>query len=155
MAKDDYSSTRKQEFEQLLNSVDISDEVVESSSKTTETPTSSESATTVSEFNPTDSLDATIESIKTYSDYMKMYEFIVNEYVTNYENMVSRYGLGDANMYQSMRDTVSQSVEQQRKQYGPLGNAAIVGRDNIIAFLKEYRDNLQHQIEQMSAALGG
>ncbi|MCQ9276482.1 hypothetical protein [Streptococcus suis] len=155
MSKDDYSSTRKQEFEQILNSVNISDEVVESSSKTTETPTSSESTATVSEFNPTDSSDATIESIKTYSDYMKMYEFIVNEYITNYENMVSQYGLGDATMYQSVRDTVSQSVEQQKKQYGPLGNAAIVGRAEIITFLKEYRDGLQQQIEQMSAALGG
>ncbi len=45
---------------------------------------------------------------------MKMYEFIVNEYITNYENMVSQYGLGDATMYQSVRDTVSQSVEQQK-----------------------------------------
>ncbi|MFX3926883.1 hypothetical protein ACJBXN_10560, partial [Streptococcus suis] len=80
----------------MLNSVDISDEVLESSSKTTETPTSSESTATFSEFNPTDSSDATIESIKTYSDYMKIYELIVNEYITNYENMVSQYGLGDA-----------------------------------------------------------
>ena len=47
------------------------------------------------------------------------------------------------------------SVEQQKKQYGPLGNAAIVGRAEIITFLKEYRDGLQQQIEQMSAALGG
>ncbi|MFX3725038.1 hypothetical protein ACJBP2_10655, partial [Streptococcus suis] len=77
-------------FEQILISVDICDEVVESSSITTETPTSSESSATVSEFNPTDSSDASIESIKTYIVYMKMYEFIVNVYITNYVNMVSQ-----------------------------------------------------------------
>ncbi|HEM3577616.1 TPA: hypothetical protein U1C15_001259 [Streptococcus suis] len=84
-----------------------------------------------------------------------MYEFIVNEYVTNYENMVSQHGLGDDATYQAMRDSVTQSVDEQKKQYGSLGNAEIIGKDDSVTFLKEYRDGLQQQLEQMSAALGG
>ncbi|HEL1959966.1 TPA: hypothetical protein U1W10_000271 [Streptococcus suis] len=84
-----------------------------------------------------------------------MYEFIVNEYVTNYENMVSQHGLGDDATYQAMRDSVTQSVDEQKAQYGLFGNAPIVGKDGIVQFLKEYRDSLQQQINDMSAALGG
>ncbi|WP_392367708.1 hypothetical protein, partial [Streptococcus suis] len=116
---------------------------------------SSGKATPVADFVPTDSADATIESIATYNDYLEMYEFIVNEYVTNYENMVSQHGLGDDATYQAMRDSVTQSVDEQKAQYGPLGNAPIVGKDGIVQFLKEYRDSLQQQINDMSAALGG
>lgn len=121
---------------------------------TTEASSSGETAP-VADFVPADSTDATIESIATYNDYLEMYEFIVNEYVTNYENMVSQHGLGDDATYQAMRDSVTQSVDEQKAQYGPLGNAPIVGKDGIVQFLKEYRDSLQQQINDMSAALGG
>lgn len=121
---------------------------------TTEASSSGE-ATPVADFVPADSTDATIESIATYNDYLEMYEFIVNEYVTNYENMVSQHGLGDDATYQAMRDSVTQSVDEQKAQYGLLGNAPIVGKDGIVQFLKEYRDSLQQQLNDMSAALGG
>lgn len=140
-----------------------SSSVLESSQSSTASSTevitteasSSGKATPVADFVPTDSADATIESIATYNDYLEMYEFIVNEYVTNYENMVSQHGLGDDATYQAMRDSVTQSVDEQKAQYGPLGNAPIVGKDGIVQFLKEYRDSLQQQINDMSAALGG
>ncbi|HFI0149277.1 TPA: hypothetical protein ACGO3A_000016 [Streptococcus suis] len=130
-----------------------------SSASSTEVSTSeassSSEATPATDFVPTDSTDATIESIETYNDYLEMYEFIVNEYVTNYENMVSQHGLGDDATYQAMRDSVTQSIDEQKKQYGLFGNAPIVGKDEIVQFLKEYRDSLQQQINDMSAALGG
>ncbi|HFI0257011.1 TPA: hypothetical protein ACGOVD_001702 [Streptococcus suis] len=155
MSSDSYSDQRSDDFEKILNSIDILGEVHKSTSASIETPASSEATQVISNFNPTDSSEATIESIKTYSDYMKMYEFIVNEYIANFENMVNQFGLGDASMYQSMRDTVSQTVEQQRAQYGPLGDAPIVGKDEIVQFLKEYRDSLQQQINEMSSIFGG
>lgn len=131
-----------------------STEASSTEASTTGTSSSSETAP-AADFVPTDSTDATIESIKTYNDYLEMYEFIVNEYVTNFENMVNQYGLGDDATYQAMRDSVTQSVDEQKAQYGLLGNAPIVGKDDIIQFLKEYRDSLQQQINDMSTALGG
>ncbi|HFR3894895.1 hypothetical protein ACEE44_07270 [Streptococcus sp. 32226D021BW] len=131
---------------------DTSSSVTQSSS---EQATSTSDTASATDFVPTDSTDATIESIETYDDYLEMYEFIVNEYVTNYENMVSQHGLGDDATYQAMRDSVTQSVDEQKAQYGLFGNAPIVGKDGIVQFLKEYRDSLQQQINDMSAALGG
>lgn len=106
-----------------------------------------------SDFNPTDTSDSTIESIVTYNDYLKMYEAIVNEYISNYEAVVSQYGLGDAESYQSMRDSVTSSVETQKEAYGSLGNARITGKDSIVEYLKNYRDNLKSYTDQMAIAL--
>ena len=121
----------------------------------TETVVSSSSSTEAvnSDFNPTDTSDSTIESIVTYNDYLKMYEAIVNEYISNYEAVVSQYGLGDAESYQSMRDSVTSSVETQKEAYGSLGNARITGKDSIVEYLKNYRDNLKSSTDQMAIAL--
>ncbi|MGT2947108.1 hypothetical protein [Streptococcus chenjunshii] len=120
-----------------------------SSSKSTDASTE----TVNSGFAPTDTADTTIESIVTYNDYLKMYETIVNEYITNYETVVSQYGLGDAASYQSMRDSVTSSIEQQKAEYGPMGNAKIIGKADLVEFLKEYRDELKSYTDQMAIAL--
>ena len=121
----------------------------------TETVASSSSSTEAvnSDFNPTDTSDSTIESIVTYNDYLKMYEAIVNEYISNYEAVVSQYGLGDAESYQSMRDSVTSSVETQKETYGSLGNARITGKESIVEYLKDYRDSLKSYTDQMAIAL--
>lgn len=106
-------------------------------------------------FEPQDVSDSTIESIKTYHDYLTMYEYIVNNYITNYEAMVSSHGFGDTATYQAMRDGVAESIEQQKKQYGIFGKAPIVGKSELVEFLKDYRDELQKGVDEMSAALGG
>lgn len=127
--------------------------VAVASSSSEETSESSSSAEKANDFKPTDSSDATIESIKTYDDYMTMYEFIVNEYITNYEAAVEQYGLGDDSGYQTMRDQVTASVEQQKAQYGAMGNAKIIGKEELVTFLKEYRDELKTFTDQMAQGL--
>lgn len=94
-------------------------------------------------FEPKDSSDKTIESIKTYGDYITMYSFIVNEYITNYENAVAQYGLAETTTYQAMRDQSTKNLEDTKKQYGPMKHAPIVGKKEIVQFLKDYRDELK------------
>ncbi|BAH88660.1 hypothetical protein [Streptococcus mutans] len=106
-----------------------------------------------SKFEPKDSLDSTIEKIKTYEDYLTMYQFIVNEYITNYEAVVTQYGLGDAESYKSIRQGVVDSVKEQKKQYGIMKKATVIGKSDLIQFLKDYRDELKEFINQMSQGL--
>lgn len=81
-----------------------------SSSKTSSSASSSESTTEVSstsseskglldkvkekvsssDFNPQDVSDATIESIKTYEDYLTMYEKIIQDYYDQSETVLTQ-----------------------------------------------------------------
>lgn len=106
-------------------------------------------------FNPTDTSDATIESIVTYADYLDMYELIVNEYITNYEAAIKQYGIGDTSAYQIMRDEVTRSVEEQKKEYGPLKKAKIVGKADLVQFLKDYRDQLKTYTDSIANGFEG
>lgn len=106
-------------------------------------------------FNPTDTSDATIESIVTYADYLDMYELIVNEYITNYEAAIKQYGISDTSAYQDMRDEVTRSIEEQKKEYGPLKKAKIVGKADLVQFLKDYRDQLKTYTDSIANGFEG
>ena len=106
-----------------------------------------------SDFNPKDSSDTTIESIVTYSDYLDMYEFIINEYITNYETIVKQFDLGDDSSYQEMRKQVTESIEKEKEKYGPMKKSKIIGKSDLVQFLKDYRDNLKDVTDQIAANL--
>ncbi|MEY8435050.1 hypothetical protein AALA56_04320 [Streptococcus hyointestinalis] len=124
-----------------------------SSSSTAESTTAESSTTVVSSFNPVDTSDATIESIATYDDYLTMYQLIVNEYLSNYEAAMAQYGLTDATTFQSMRDGVEEGIAQQKQAYGAMRRSPIVGKSDLVQFLKDYRDELNAYVAQMSSAL--
>ena len=124
-----------------------------SSSSTAESTTAESSTTVVSSFNPVDTSDATIESIATYDDYLTMYQLIVNEYLSNYEAAMAQYGLTDATTFQSMRDGVEEGIAQQKQAYGAMRKSPIVGKSDLVQFLKDYRDELNSYVAQMSSAL--
>ena len=124
-----------------------------SSSSTAESTTAESSTTVVSSFNPVDTSDATIESIATYDDYLTMYQLIVNEYLSNYEAAMAQYGLTDATTFQSMRDGVEEGIAQQKQAYGAMRKSPIVGKSDLVQFLKDYRDELNAYVAQMSSAL--
>jgi len=50
-------------------------------------------------------------------------------------------------------EAAKKEMEEQKKQYGPLKKAPIQGKEEIIQFLKEYRDSLHDQVEQWKASL--
>ena len=106
-----------------------------------------------SDFNPQDVSDETIESIQTYEDYLTMYEKIVNNYYTEADEAFKGTVLEDSASIQELKDSTKKEMEEQKKQYGPLKKAPIQGKEEIIQFLKEYRDSLHDQVEQYKASL--
>ena len=133
-----------------------------SSSSTTSSSSSSSSSSTISSssgsvsssnFNPQDTSDATIESISTYNDYLTMYSKIVDEYLTNYQNAVAGTVLDDANTIEQMKQESLKSLEEQKKEYGPMGNTKIVGKDSLVEFLKNYRNGLKEYTDNISTQI--
>ncbi|MDD6384277.1 MAG: hypothetical protein PUG13_02545, partial [Streptococcus hyointestinalis] len=86
-------------------------------------------------------------------DYLTMYQLIVNEYLSNYEAAMAQYGLTDATTFQSMRDGVEEGIAQQKQAYGAMRKSPIVGKSDLVQFLKDYRDELNAYVAQMSSAL--
>ena len=105
------------------------------------------------DFNPQDVSDTTIESIKTYEDYLTMFQKIVDNYYTEADQAFKGTALEDSASIQELKDSTKKEIEEQKKQYGPLKKAPIQGKEEIIQFLKDYRDNLHQQVEQWKASL--
>ena len=127
-----------------------------SSSSTTSsssTISSSSSSVSSSNFNPQDTSDATIRSISTYNDYLTMYSKIVDEYLTNYQNAVAGTVLDDANTIEQMKQETLKSLEEQKKEYGAMGNKKIIGKDSLVEFLKNYRNGLKEYTDNISTQI--
>ena len=106
-----------------------------------------------SDFNPQDVSDATIESIKTYEDYLIMNEKIIDNYYTEADEAFKGTVLEDSAAIQELKDRTKKEMEDLKKQYGPLKKAPIQGKEEVIKTLKDYRDNLHEQVEQWKASL--
>ena len=105
-----------------------------------------------SDFNPQDVSDTTIESIKTYEDYLIMNEKIIDNYYTEADEAFKGTVLEDSAAIQELKDSTKKEMEDLKKQYGPLKKAPIQGKE-VIKTLKDYRDNLHEQVEQWKASL--
>lgn len=106
----------------------------------------------VDKFDPQDTSDQTIESIKTYEDYLIMYEKIIQDYFDQCEAVYKEKGLGDDASFEEQKKSLTQSMEDQKKQYGALKNSPIQGKEHIVQFLKEYRDSLKELVDQLAAS---
>ena len=126
---------------------------VTSKSSSSSTTSSSSGSVSSSNFNPQDTSDTTIESISTYNDYLTMYSKIVDEYLTNYQNAVAGTVLDDANTIEQMKQESLKSWEEQKKEYGPMGNTKIVGKDSLVEFLKNYRNGLKEYTDNISTQI--
>ena len=105
------------------------------------------------DFNPQDVSDTTIESIKTYEDYLIMNEKIIDNYYTEADEAFKGTVLEDSAAIQEQKDSTKKEMEDLKKQYGPLKKAPIQGKEEVIKTLKDYRDNLHEQVEQWKASL--
>lgn len=124
-----------------------------SSSSSSSTISSSSSSVSSSNFNPQDTSDATIRSISTYNDYITMYSKIVDEYLTNYQNAVAGTVLDDVNTIEQMKQETLKSLEEQKKEYGAMGNTKIIGKDSLVEFLKNYRNGLKEYTDNISTQI--
>ena len=137
----------------LINTAKNISEGVTSKSSSSSTTSSSSGSVSSSNFNPQDTSDTTIESISTYNDYLTMYSKIVDEYLTNYQNAVAGTVLDDANTIEQMKQESLKSLEEQKKEYGPMGNTKIVGKDSLVEFLKNYRNGLKEYTDNISTQI--
>lgn len=126
---------------------------VTSKSSSSSTTSSSSGSVSSSNFNPQDTSDATIRSISTYNDYITMYSKIVDEYLTNYQNAVAGTVLDDANTIEQMKQETLKSLEEQKKEYGAMGNTKIIGKDSLVEFLKNYRNGLKEYTDNISTQI--
>ena len=137
----------------LINTAKNISENVTNNSNDSASSSSSSSSVNSSNFDPQDTSDATIESISTYNDYLTMYSKIIDEYLTNYQNAVAGTVLDDANTIEQMKQETLKSLEEQKKEYGPMGNTKIVGKDSLVEFLKNYRNGLKDYTDNISTQI--
>lgn len=104
-------------------------------------------------FSPKDVSDATIKSIKTYDDYLKMYEMIVLDYLANFETAFKGTVLYSEESFAELKTTYEDSLEQQKDIYGSTGDAIIIGKDDLVKFLIDFRDSLNAYIESLEKSL--
>lgn len=126
------------------------------SSSSEDSSTSDSSLETKTEVSSTSSepvSDSEIESIKTYNDYLDVYGRIVNNYLDNYKAKMDEYGLADEATYAEMKKGVEEGVQQQKEAYGSMGNKKVVGKSDLVKFLKEYRDELQAFVDTVAQSL--
>ena len=135
------------------SSTTSSSSTISSSSSSVRSSSSSSSSVSSSNFNPQDTSDATIRSISTYNDYITMYSKIVDEYLTNYQNAVAGTVLDDANTIEQMKQETLKSLEEQKKEYGAMGNTKIIGKDSLVEFLKNYRNGLKEYTDNISTQI--
>ncbi|MEI5992869.1 hypothetical protein [Candidatus Enterococcus mansonii] len=121
------------------------------SSSKTETKTSETAATTA--FKPTDVSDDTIKSIKTYEDYLNMYQAIISNYLADYENAIKDTVLYDQAAFEEQKKQYEKSLEEQKKQYGDYGNKKLIGKDSLVEFLISYRDSLSETTNNLKKSL--
>lgn len=125
---------------------DRTDEKSLSSQSSSTSSTSSQSSTQPSTGPVT---DADIEAIKTYNDYIEIYGKIANNYYDNAQKKLDEYGLSDDATFQSMKEGIDQGVQQQKDAYGSMGTKKLMGKEELVKFLKEYRDELQTFVDSI------
>ena len=138
---------------EVVTSKSSSSSTTSSKSSSSSTTSSSSGSVSSSNFNPQDTSDATIESISTYNDYLTMYSKIVDEYLTNYQNAVAGTVLDNANTIEQMKQETLKSLEEQKKEYGVMGNTKIIGKDSLVEYLKNYRNGLKEYIVNISTQI--
>mgnify|MGYP000868365341 FL=1 len=52
-----------------------------------------------------------------------------------------------------MKQESLKSLEEQKKEYGAMGNTKIVGKDSLVEFLKNYRNGLKEYINNISTQI--
>lgn len=129
------------------------DEVTVEDTDTSDDAEDEEADVEKSVFEPKDVSDETIESIETYDDYLVMYEAIINDYYSNYEEALKGTVLYDEATFQELKDSTDESFEEQKKQYESMGDKKIVRKDDLVDYLKEYRDSLNEYVDTMKDAL--
>ena len=147
----DFDGTKTEESSTKESSKESSSESSTSQTKESEAPATPESSTAPD--TGAGVSDSEIEGIKTYKDYLDVYSKILTTFLTDYENLFKDTVLYDETAFAEMKKEYETSLEEQKKQYEDLGTKALVGKESLVSFLKNYRDGLNSYIDSMSSAL--
>ena len=104
-------------------------------------------------FSPKDVSDKTIESIKTYGDYLAMYKAIIDDYWANYESVIKGTILYDEASFQEMKDGLDEGFKEQEELYGSMKNKRLVGKSDLVQYLKDYRDGLKEYVDSIEESI--
>ena len=104
-------------------------------------------------FSPKDVSDESIESINTYGDYLIMYKMIIDDYFANYESAIKDTVLYDEATFQQLKDETEKSFAEQEEQYGSIKDQKIIGKDDLVQYLKDYRDSLKEYVDALADSL--
>ena len=117
------------------------------------TTTSNSSEMSQQAFLPKDVSDATINSIQTYNDYLKMYQLIIEDYFANYEAAIKGTILYDVDTFTELKKTQEETFKQQENIYSSMGSKKIVGKSTLVEFLISYRDSLKEAVNTIKNSL--
>ena len=104
-------------------------------------------------FLPQDVSDETIQSIRTYDDYLAMYQMIIEDYYSNYEAAIKDTILYNEQTFATLKETHEASFEQQKEIYKDMIGKKIVGKDTLVEYLIDYRDSLKDAVDQIADSL--
>ena len=104
-------------------------------------------------FLPQDVSDETIQSIRTYDDYLTMYQMIIEDYYSNYEAAIKDTLLYDEQTFATLKETQDASLEQQKELYKDMMGKEIVGKDTLVNYLIDCRDSLKSAVDQIADSL--
>ncbi|MGT2906726.1 hypothetical protein [Streptococcus dentiloxodontae] len=112
------------------------------------------------EFKQTDTSDETIRSIKTYGDYIKMYQYIMEDYQNYYEDKLSEYGVIDNETkeeFENSKSSIDYEFELAEREYGGMTDIPLSDDINkkFADYLIAYRDTLHQTVDKIFNNLGG
>lgn len=142
----DFDGTKKTESSSTKESTTKSSSV-EPETKESEKPAASSGTTKLGV------PDSDIEAIKTYKDYLDIYQKITAGYLSEYETAFKDTVLYDEATFSDMKKQYEDSFEEQKKQYEDMSSSALIGKDSLVDYLKTYRDGLADYVETIKDAL--
>ncbi|URZ88118.1 hypothetical protein [Floricoccus penangensis] len=148
--KTEQSSAKKEDEKPKESKVDTPTKKEDEKSKEPKTDTP---AVTAPVFSPTDVSNKTIESIRTYNDYLAMYYAIIQDYLANYEEAIKDTALYSPDSMEDMKKQYETAYEEQKKEYASMGNKKLVGKNDLVKFLKDYRDGLKEMTNSVKESL--
>ncbi|GCF92464.1 hypothetical protein NRIC_03550 [Enterococcus florum] len=151
--KDESSPTEKKQKKKKTAKKKTKKKVANKKKKSSKKKKEKKAKKNKSSFQAKDVSDETIESISTYDDYLAMFNKIVENYLSEYENAIKDTILYDPQLFEEQKAQYAEAVEQQKEEYGSMGNKKIVGKSTLVDYLKTYRDSLNDYIETVNSNL--
>lgn len=113
---------------------------------------SSSSSQKASGFDSEEISDDAINSVETYEDFLNMYQKILDVFFIEFEAAYKDAGLDTDDTFTAMKDQYNQQFEQQKEQYGSLGDQALPEKETYTNTLITFRDTVEEAVNGVKEA---